>query len=860
MSNPTVSVVIPSYNHEKYIEDTIKSVLNQTFQDFDIIITDDGSSDGTVEKIKKFSDPRIKLFVFEENQGACRALNNCILNSKGKYVAYVSSDDIWEPEKLEKQVKFLDNNLQIAVVFTKVKIIDENSNPFIEKDHFYYSVFDQENRSNDEWLRTFFFHGNCICHPSALFRREVYDKVGLYNEAMANLPDFDMWIRLCLKHNIHILDDTLIKFRIRDENANASSSGNPRNLIRNRFEWKQVFDHYLKIDDVDFFLKIFPDAERYGRVKKSLIPYFLGRLAYDTKWDIKQLWGLEIIFNLIKSSEIVDILEKDYDFKYADFINMSAEADVFKLVKLQQEKGNQKNEANQEKEDFYLKDDQYKDHYKELHFQVDSITHSIYEMEYFNNNNRSFMQRLFSKSPTLYILFKGKKNGIKNAFINIRGYNAIKKNNLLDIGFYLNNCPDVRRSGADPILHYIFFGFNEGRRPNPTFDGDYYIKTHKDVLKMNMNPLVHYSLYGMKEERRTISPNYIEKKERREKTRSAVSSSHSSNISTLRKGITGEINIFSDEPVVFGWLAKIGDINPRTAILKIDDNVFEVVCDFYRSDLKEANINDGYHAFEFIVPIDFIDGKKHQVQLLDKHSGEIIANRELNWTKYNINETRKKQLKIKLNDEKKKLNLLESNLRLLEDENRKILTLTTCNDFEKTDSLKLNVGCGSVKFPGWVNIDIEPNADLVVDLRNGLPLKDNTADFIYNEHFIEHLSFEDGEKAVKEFYRVLKGGGVLRIATPELNYIIEKYVNDWKDQDWLSWPHYSYITTKGRMLNIAMREWGHEYLYNEEDLRNLLKKIGFKKITKQELNKSKHHELSDRETRKDSKLILEAEK
>lgn len=511
MSNPKVSVVIPSYNHEKYIEETIESVLNQTFQDFNIIITDDGSSDGTVEKIKEFSDNRIKLFVFEENQGACRALNNCIMNSKCKYIAYVSSDDIWEPEKLEKQIKFLDNNPQIAVVFTNAKIIDENSNPFTEKDHFYYSIFDQENRSNYEWLRTFFFQGNCICHPSALFRREVYDKIGLYNEAMANLPDFDMWIRLCLKYNIHILEEKLIKFRIREGNANASTSGNPRNLIRNRFEWKQTFDHYLKIDDVDFFLKIFPNAEKYGRVKKKLIPYFLGRLAYDTKWDVKQLWGLEIIFNLMQSSEIADILEKDYDFKYTDFINMSALADVFKLVELQQAKEIKKNESNQEKRDLSLKDDQYKEHYKELNFQFDTIIRSIYEIEYFSNNKRSFIQRLFSRFPSLYIIFKGKNNGIKNSLINIRGYNAIKKNNLLDIGFYLNKYPDVRLSGVDPILHYIFYGFNEGRSPNNAFDGDYYIKTYKDVLKLNMNPLVHYSLHGIKEGRRTISPN-VEKK------------------------------------------------------------------------------------------------------------------------------------------------------------------------------------------------------------------------------------------------------------------------------------------------------------------------------------------------------------
>ena len=141
MKTPTVSVVIASYNHEKYVAETIESVLNQTFQDFEIIITDDGSSDKTVEMIKQFSDPRINLFVFEKNKGACSALNNSIINSKGKYIACLNSDDSWELNKLEKQVKFLDENPDIGAVFTNAKIIDENGKDFENKNHFYYSIF-----------------------------------------------------------------------------------------------------------------------------------------------------------------------------------------------------------------------------------------------------------------------------------------------------------------------------------------------------------------------------------------------------------------------------------------------------------------------------------------------------------------------------------------------------------------------------------------------------------------------------------------------------------------------------------------------------------------------------------------------
>ncbi|MCE7700261.1 MAG: methyltransferase domain-containing protein, partial [Methanobacterium paludis] len=175
-------------------------------------------------------------------------------------------------------------------------------------------------------------------------------------------------------------------------------------------------------------------------------------------------------------------------------------------------------------------------------------------------------------------------------------------------------------------------------------------------------------------------------------------------------------------------------------------------------------------------------------------------------------------------------------------------------------SLKLNMGCGNVKLIDWVNIDIEPGADLIVDLRKGLPFKNNSIDFIYNEHFIEHLKLEDGQKVLNEFYRVLKNGGVLRIATPDLDYILTKYSEGWRDQDWLSWPEYDFIMSKGQMINISFRWWGHEYLYNEDDLKHLLMRAGFRSVIRCELKESTYSELKNLETRKDSNLILEAKK
>ena len=123
-------------------------------------------------------------------------------------------------------------------------------------------------------------------------------------------------------------------------------------------------------------------------------------------------------------------------------------------------------------------------------------------LEVLNENKTKIIQKIISKFPSLYILINTNETGIKNALINIKGYKTIKKNHLLDISFYLESYPNVRFSGMDPILHYMYHGFKEDKKPNPVFDGDYYLKVYSDVQRSNLNPLVHYSLYGINEKRK----------------------------------------------------------------------------------------------------------------------------------------------------------------------------------------------------------------------------------------------------------------------------------------------------------------------------------------------------------------------
>ena len=101
-----------------------------------------------------------------------------------------------------------------------------------------------------------------------------------------------------------------------------------------------------------------------------------------------------------------------------------------------------------------------------------------------NSNNRSTVQKLKTKFPSLYILLKINKIGLKNTLLNIKGYKSIKKNNLFDFGYYLKNNDDVRLSGNDPLLHYIYYGYKEGRQPNSEFNNQFYLNKYEDVRKI----------------------------------------------------------------------------------------------------------------------------------------------------------------------------------------------------------------------------------------------------------------------------------------------------------------------------------------------------------------------------------------
>jgi hypothetical protein len=325
---PKVSVVLTSFNHSKYICEAIDSVLNQTFIDFELIIWDDFSTDNSWELINKYTDIRIKAIRNTKNRGAVEGINNAISElANGEYIAIHHSDDVWELDKLEKQVAFLDGHSDIGAVFTRVKIIDEDGAAFLDLQHSYSSVFQQHNRSRFDWLRFFFFHGNCLCHPSVLVRRTTYEVVGLYDRRLAQVPDFDMWIRICLLQEIHILDEFLVKFRVRAGEANQSGR-KPETMIRGANEQLLVLRNYLQIESEQDLCEVFPEISMRFQ-SDSPTHYKLAIYAVETDDCVLQAFGLEILYMLMADERTATELEL-HGFCFTNLIALSGRCDYFR--------------------------------------------------------------------------------------------------------------------------------------------------------------------------------------------------------------------------------------------------------------------------------------------------------------------------------------------------------------------------------------------------------------------------------------------------------------------------------------------------------------------------------------------------
>jgi glycosyltransferase involved in cell wall biosynthesis len=210
----TVSVIIPTYNRARFLKTAVESVLHQTFQDFDISIVDDGSTDKTRQTVFAFNDKRIRYFRHPFNKGNAAARNTGIQNSTGKYVAFLDDDDEWLPDKLKQQVKLLNTTPEnVGAVYTGFVTIDKRSS----------KTLSETSPSKRGSIFDDLLSANCVGTTSTVvLRRKCFQTVGLFDEELVAWVDYDMWLRVAKEFDFECLPSPQVKYYTHSGNITAN--------------------------------------------------------------------------------------------------------------------------------------------------------------------------------------------------------------------------------------------------------------------------------------------------------------------------------------------------------------------------------------------------------------------------------------------------------------------------------------------------------------------------------------------------------------------------------------------------------------------------------------------------------------
>lgn len=284
-SSPIISVVMPVYNCAPYIEEAINSVLNQTFADFEFIIIDDASTDGTANILKKNTDPRIKFIFKEKNQGVSSATNDGFRVARGKYIARMDGDDISVKERFEKQVEVLENNPKIFICGGFVKFLG-GSNRIIEF------------KETHQEIITGLLLSNSICMGVSMFRRKELSTY-LYDENKNSGEDYDFWTKVAWLGEFYNIQEVLLLYRVHPNQASIAHK--PQQVL------DDIAIRLYLFKKINYDIKIYTDEF----ISKMLLldrPIAIEELGLFLKW-IKILVSVNHKSKVYPQKELKNILK-----------------------------------------------------------------------------------------------------------------------------------------------------------------------------------------------------------------------------------------------------------------------------------------------------------------------------------------------------------------------------------------------------------------------------------------------------------------------------------------------------------------------------------------------------------------------
>ncbi|RTY96453.1 glycosyltransferase, partial [Flavobacterium bomense] len=249
VSTPKITVILPVYNCELYIQTAVESILNQTFTDFELLIIDDASTDATVAIIQKIEDSRIQLIQKPVNSGYTNSLNSGIKLAKGDYIARMDGDDISYPERFAKQIAYLETHPEVVVCGTTYKIMGNDKRITLPEHH--------------EAIKISLLWGNCISHPSVMIRKKVLDQYSIqYDTSKEPAEDYDMWVRILSLGKLHNLQEVLLEYRLSSNQVSRKRADEQKkNDIATKFQLLQYLEVQWNNSEFEFLERQFGKTE-----------------------------------------------------------------------------------------------------------------------------------------------------------------------------------------------------------------------------------------------------------------------------------------------------------------------------------------------------------------------------------------------------------------------------------------------------------------------------------------------------------------------------------------------------------------------------------------------------------------------
>jgi glycosyltransferase involved in cell wall biosynthesis len=311
---PLISVIVPVYNGEKTIQETIESVLNQTFTDFELIVINDGSQDATLDVVSSIQDSRLKLFSYP-NAGISTTRNRGVYHAVGEYISFIDADDLWTPDKLKAQFNALQANSQAAVAYSWTHYIDECSQPLNQGS--YMTV-------NGDVYAKLLLIDFVASGSNPLIRRQSLTEVGGFDQSLSTSADWDMWLRLAARYHFVAVPSPQILYRI---SMNSMSS----NVYKQEAESLQVIEKaFTQAPDSLAYLKQFSLANLYKSLTFRALERCSGQQGGFTA--VRYLWhAFRTDPSLIRARVIWKVL-----FKIAVVTLLPPQQAQFLLTKLKQ--------------------------------------------------------------------------------------------------------------------------------------------------------------------------------------------------------------------------------------------------------------------------------------------------------------------------------------------------------------------------------------------------------------------------------------------------------------------------------------------------------------------------------------------